>query len=338
MASTASIAPPAGSAPIKPAAGGDERCAASARESTPATWAAAISPIECPISRSGLDAERLDQPEEGDLERRTAPAGRTRSRPGARPRASPGREHQLLQRSSEVRVELGANRVEGRGEDRERPRSSSPPMPGTLRALTGEQEGGPARSPARRGRCSTPAPPARPSSRRRIRSSRVEPTMTAHELEVGPPGRQGEGDVERGRARGSPARCGVQPLRLPAQRLRRSWPRSTKGSRAGPRVSRRARGPLTPRRAGRAPLRGSAWALVPLMPNEETPARRGCPPLRPRLGLGQQLAPRPSSSPRAASARSTCRVRGSSACAQRQHHLDHAAHPAPRPQRGRCST
>ena len=31
------------------------------------------------------------------------------------------------------------------------------------------------------------------------------------------------------------------------------------------------------------------WALVPLIPNEETPARRGRPGLRPRPGLGEQL-------------------------------------------------
>ncbi|ODA69108.1 hypothetical protein APS67_006741 [Streptomyces sp. AVP053U2] len=52
VASTATITPPAGSACInRPRAATNAH--ASARENTPATYAAAISPIECPATNSG---------------------------------------------------------------------------------------------------------------------------------------------------------------------------------------------------------------------------------------------------------------------------------------------
>ena len=87
-----------------------------------------------------------------------------------------------------------------------------------------------------------------------------------------------------------------------------------------------------------APAPGSAWALVPLMPNEDTPARRGRSPSRPGPGLGEQPDRRPRTSPRAAVGSSTCRVCGSTPCRMRHHHLDHARRPRPRPGCGRCWT
>ena len=52
----------------QPAAGGDQP-GTRRPANTPATWAAASSPIECPASTSGAHPERRQQPEQGDLER-----------------------------------------------------------------------------------------------------------------------------------------------------------------------------------------------------------------------------------------------------------------------------
>ena len=79
------------------------------------------------------------------------------------------------------------------------------------------------------------------------------------------------------------------------------------------------------------------WALVPLIPNDDTPARRGRAVRRPRRGLGQQLhrtgrpvhvrrrlvhVQRPRQHP----------------VPHRHHHLDHTRHTRPRPAYARCST
>ena len=65
------------------------------------------------------------------------------------------------------------------------------------------------------------------------------------------------------------------------------------------------------------------WALVPLMPNDDTPARRGRSTRRPRPRLGRPARPRPPTSPRAATAHPRAASRGSTPVPHRQHHLDH---------------
>ena len=65
------------------------------------------------------------------------------------------------------------------------------------------------------------------------------------------------------------------------------------------------------------------WALVPLMPKEETPARRGRARSRPRPGLGQQPTA-PADQSTCGEGSSTCSVRGSVPCRSAMHHLDDA--------------
>ena len=109
-----------------------------------------------------------------------------------------------------------------------------------------------------------------------------------------------------GRAAASSLRAGQQP-----------------GGAAGARAAGRRRRPrVRPRRS--AASSRMTCALVPLMPNEETPARRGRSRRRPGPGLGQQLDRARRTSRRAATAASTCRVRGSTPCRIASDHLDDA--------------
>ena len=176
-----------------------------------------------------------------------------------------------------------------------------------------------------RGRCAGPggARPAARASRAATSCSRSAAIATARWSELGA---GGEGGGDR---RPRPARGWRGGGRRGAGRSRagppRPWPRAAGGwrvraGRARPRLP-SSSGPARRRRCVAASSR-IRWALVPLMPKEETPARRGLPFAGQALRLAQQLD----------LARLPVDVGGglidvqaSSAApvAHRQHHLDH---------------
>ena len=212
VARTATITPPDGRACIRrPRAA--TSFAASARDSTPATCAAAISPIECPTRKSGVtphDSTRRNNATS------TANSAGLRvdgliqvARPRRSPRATDGR----------VTVQLRAGLVERLREHRERrrqPQAHARP----LRPLTGEHERRLARAPPTRRpdpthqRPAPPAPPAR-TPPRRLRVCRAVRG-------------QGEPDIHRvGLHRHEPGGLAAQRLRG----ARRDHPRHHPGGR-----------------------------------------------------------------------------------------------------------
>ena len=155
---------------------------------------------------------------------------------------------------------------------------------------------------ARRGR----ARPGRGAARPRSAA-----TITARSSSVDRPGDQGVRDVGQARPRigrersSSRAACprSAAPPGPDGQQGRAAGP----GEGAGP-------GSGAPEGCSRI-----TWALVPLIPNAETPAAPGVPGVRPRPGSRSAAGPRPRTSPRAAWARR----RAASSAARR------AAWPAP---------
>ena len=83
--------------------------AASARESTPATWAAAISPWEWPTTASGSTPRLRQQRGQRHHHRRTAPAGRRRRGPG--PGASGGSPRRTSRSDQSERAGRGRPRT-----------------------------------------------------------------------------------------------------------------------------------------------------------------------------------------------------------------------------------
>ena len=272
--------------------------AASSSESPPATWAAAISPWEWPTTAAGSTPQARQSPARADHHReerrlddldaldRGGALGAVRGRRAATSRRggrAPPRSRAML-----------------RGEDRrglEQLRRHARP----LGALAGEEEDGLApRRAALPGR--PPGRPRRVAQRRRGRRAaprarcRATTARCSKAAAVRWPASRRR---RRGSSSGSLAQVGGEAAGLLAQRGLGSWPRARAGSGAAARrsVGRRP----CPRRLGLV-LGGAGassrirWALVPLMPKEETPARRGRAVRLPRLGLGQQLdlARRPS--------------------------------------------
>ena len=264
--------------------------------------------------------QALEQPEEGDLEGEQGGLGVGGLVEQARPRRCLVGEDDLLQRALEVRGRGARRPRRGRREDREGVVQLAAHA-GPLGALAGEQEGelaagvgaGRARRRSglarRRGR-------SRPSSS----SSRSRADDDGAVLEGGAGGGQGVGDVgevELG-LRVEVRRAAARPApRRAASVLAESshGQRAAGGAGAGVGLGRRGS-------AAGASSR-MTWALVPLMPKEETPARRGRPVRRPGAGLGEQLD----------RARRPVDVRGGlvdvqglrqDAVPHRQHHLDDA--------------
>ena len=186
----------------------------------------------------------------------------------------------------------------------------------------GRGRGRPAAAPCRRlPRTRLAASPCGEASRPLSSSSRSAATTDGALLEAGAGGGQRVGDVG-GSSSGSSRSVAARRAAASAQGGSAPWPR---GRRAG---SGRSGEPLgVPPALGRSSGAGASsritWALVPLMPKEETPARRGR-SSRPTGGLGQQLdlARLPVDL-----ARSARRRAGSSAGRPRRSASDHLDHP-----------
>ena len=158
--------------------------------------------------------------------------------------------------------------------------------------------------------------------------------------------RQGGQQLGRCPADRRPARCASAAARCAsgsatsAERRRRAagsselaragaaCARSAVGRRAAddqPRRHRpRAAGGLGRRPSGAGGCSRMTWALVPLIPNDETPARRGRPAARARAGPRSAARPRRRTSRRAGSARRRAGCCGSTPCRIAMHHLDDA--------------
>ena len=189
-------------------------------------------------------------------------------------------------------------------------RPAASPGRGTRRRACGGAAGGPlhqCRGRARRrqrarGRPAAPRARSRRTTARRGSAARVVAREAA---------------TSRGSSSGWPRRCSAsrpacsrRAASVLAESRQRRQGRPTPGRCPG-----RARSALRHRR-----LCGSSritWALVPLMPNEETPARRGCVAGSPGPGLGEQPT-RPADQSTCGVGSSTCRVGGSTPCADRQ--------------------
>jgi hypothetical protein len=118
---------------------------ASASDQTPATCAAASSPIEWPPIDRRLYSPRLKQPEQRHLDREQAGLGPHRLvEQLAAVRGGPPARDRLRDRAAKLRVEDLAGRVERLGEHRVR---GAQPVPhgDPLRPLPGEHESGLAR-------------------------------------------------------------------------------------------------------------------------------------------------------------------------------------------------
>jgi hypothetical protein len=135
VASMATIAPPAGERAHQPAARGDETARVRQRPHAGDVRGGQLAD-RVADEHVGPDAERLDEPEQRDLEREQRRLGEPRL---VEQRARRVVEHDLLQRPLQPAVELGAHRVERGREDRERlVQPAAHPRP--LRALTRQQE------------------------------------------------------------------------------------------------------------------------------------------------------------------------------------------------------
>ena len=184
---------------------------------------------------------------------------------------------------------MTADLVQASGEHREPPYSSRP-MPRPLAPLPREH---PRRHAPRRPRHTGHHVRAPPSASAATPECRVASRCRAPRRGVPTPARvasEARAATFGGERRGPVAEAASRPaVRLGPQRLPASRPDSTHGTRTGmPRVT-----AAPARQAGCVAGASGAcsrmtWALVPLMPNEDTPARRGRPARGPRHRLGQQ--------------------------------------------------
>ena len=207
-------------------------------------------------------------------------------------------------------------------------------MPGQLAALAGEQHGQLAAPPGARRSATAPAgaSPVRAKEASLSSSSRLV-------LRPRSPGAGGSGC---GSCASENAMSPSRPAMLmPRCRCRFSaCARSAASRDAGEHAAaRRGSGGRRGRRSRRAAAASSmmTWALVPPMPNELTPARRG----RSVTGHGRSSgtsAGRRRPSRLRAWARSTCSVRGQRLVLHGQHHLHHPGHARRPPGCGPCST
>ena len=230
---------------------------ASSRLSTPATCAAAISPIEWPGEVVGLDAERLEQAVERDLRARRARAGRCRSGSGRRRR-----------RPTSTSSRRGAGRPRRtRSRNAGNASYSSRPMPRRW-------EPWPVNSIAS---CFSPCGTARDLGT--VEKDRAVVEQRAR--------RQGVADVLR--VRGDVARAGrPAPAPRPTSPTRPRHTATATSTAAGPSRAARnrsrcagPRGPPSPSSQARSDNSGAGGAsrirceFVPETPNDEMPMRRG---------------------------------------------------------------
>ena len=186
--------------------------------------------------------------------------------------------------------------------------------------------------------CPPSVRPPHPDRPRVARLPRPAPPSPAEQLARGRRRDDDRAVLERARGAVSEsadvARVAAPGVRHRSSRSRAAWPRSASLA-AGRRATRQLPQSADARRVaavagielGWAPHpRGASsritCALVPLIPNEETPARRGRPAARPRRSLGQQRDARRRSSRPAGGLVDVQRAR-QHAVAQRHHHLDH---------------
>ena len=175
----------------------------------------------------------------------------------------------------------------------------APPHPRPLRPLTGEHEHHPPGTARRRPRPVTTPRRGSPAATRGQPGRQLLPARPGHHrpvLEHRPGRRQRPPHVRRVQLR--PRRPPTPPAAPPAPAgLGRPRPTPATRHRPAPQhrrrhAARRHRAGARGRRHGTAPRPGASstitCALVPLIPNDDTPARRGRPPARPGHRLGQQ--------------------------------------------------
>ena len=187
-------------------------------------------------------------------------------------------------------------------------------MPGVLRPLAGEEEGD--RPVARLGRGGRAAARDRASRGPRAASARSRAEQRPAVLERLRPCVQGVGDVRQVEAAGW--RAGGRPGgRSAVSRAAALFAESSRSC--------RGREALATARSGGASSR-TTWALVPPMPSELTPARRGAPSGRPgaQLGVDEERAAR-EVDPRVG--RLEVEARRDLPVVQGEHRLDQAADP-----------
>ena len=287
--------------PAAPASAGRARPPARTRPpatARPATCAAASSPIECPARKSGRTPQRLDQPEQRHLDREQRGLGERRlvqQRPRRRA------EHHLAQRPVQMRVQVARTPRRTPPRTPGTPSYSSRPMPSRWLPCPVNRNASP---PGARGARDARRRPARPSASAARPAQQLVAVGAEHHRAV----------LERGAAwwpASTPTSAGssVRVRRRGGRAAARPAPRSALGA-SGRTAATAATGGR--RRAGSAGGAGAAsagacsrmtWALVPLMPNDDTPARRGRPVARPRPRPRSAARPRPPTSPRAATAR-----------------------------------
>ena len=266
-----------------------------AARSTPARQAATYSPMLWPIIACGRTPQAIQSAGQRVLDgeqRRLGDCGLPQSAPRVR-LAGPGEERADRAPVRAVRSGSSGNSTSRRSSPRcgasssaqrsisrrgrpARPRTGPRAMPSVLRALAGEQEGDrPVAAPRRRRRAAAGGSRARarrpPPRGRRQTSARRWREGPAADLE-------GVGDV--GRASSSGCALAGGAARSAAGRVQR-------GRRARREDQQLPAGATAPAGAGAAGASSrTTWALVPPMPNELTPARRGAPSARPRAQLG----------------------------------------------------
>ncbi len=286
-ASTATIAPPAGNACINRPRAATSRHASSS-DNTPATCAAADLTDRMTGQHIRPHPQRLHQPEQRHLDREQR---RLREhRPIQQPRRprTPTTSANTHTRAAPVKhtVQRRTHRVERLREHRER-LIQLPAHPGPLRTLTREQQrqptadrrrprhdprrGAAARQRARPANSSSRSPPPPP---RGARTAHGRPPATAPH--------------RRRRAPGAPRR---RPRSRPAWRPQRLRHRAdtTHGTSAAPDGHRLAADSVPRWRLARRASSRITCALVPLIPNDDTPARRGRSSAGHGDRLGQQL-------------------------------------------------
>ena len=297
--------------------------AASSSDSAPATHAAAISPWR--VADDGVRLDAVGAPQRGQRHHHREQRGLDdvdpveRGRAGCRAARRAATSRRAARGRRRTRRCARANTGDGRRAARRAMPAHCEPWPGKTKtalpppAGAGDQvRGRAARRPARQGRVRSVVP------------------VVAERRRPGARGPRGVVASER------PTSASARRRRPGEHAARRPAPRSACAGAGGRRQRHRRHGghgrdgDRSARRALGGGLGGSGacsrmtWALVPLMPNDETPARRGRSGPRPRRGLGQQLDARRRTSRRAAIGSSTCSVRGSTPCRIAMHHLDDA--------------
>ncbi len=250
-ASTATIAPPSGSASIRsPRAA--TRAAASGSDSTPARCAAVISPSEWPASRSGATPQESSSAASATSTANSAGcAYRVRSRTSCGPVSTRSRSGRSRRRSNSAHTASNASAYAGWAAYR------SAPMPARC-----------APWPVHR---NAVRPPRTATGRASASSARISPasvpaaaTRYSNAVRV----------VASERATATGSACAAA-----CERRRSTWARTASGDRPD---STHGTTPPSPSTGAAVSSAGGACsrircALVPLTPNDETPARRGAP-------------------------------------------------------------